>query len=116
MLPANHPGLDQHPDYLENYYQYESQKEALKFANRDNEIARKHVLPELAFTEDELLRKTDIEMVAFDALEVALTDIILGKASIDTFEKAIEDAKNNGYDELIEIHQTAYERYMAKFE
>lgn len=116
MLPANHPGLDQHPDYLENYYKYESQKEALKIINSDIENAKNHVLPTLNFTSDESERKTDIEMVAFDALEVALTDIVLGKTSIDTFEDAIKEAKINGYDELLEIYQTAYDRYMAKFE
>lgn len=116
MLPANHPGLDQHADYLDGYYQHQCQKDALKIVNSDTETVRKHVLPTLNFTEEEIDRKTDIEMQVYDALEVALSNIILGRESIDTYDKAIQTAKDDGYAELIEIYQAAYDRYMAKFE
>ena len=115
MLPANHPGLDQHPDYLDNYYQYQVQKDALKLVNENIDATKAHVLPELSFTEEESQKKVDIEMQAFDALEVAISNIALGRASIDTFDDAIKEAKANGYDELLDIYQTAYDRYMAKF-
>lgn len=115
MLPANHPGLDQHPDYLEGFYQYQCQKDALYIVNKDIHEIRRHVLPELNYTEEESERRIDIEMIAYDEFEVAITDIVLGKASIDTYDAAIKKLKENGYDELIKIHQTAYDRYMSKF-
>lgn len=115
MLPANHPGLDQHPDYLDGYYPYQCQKDALKTINKDMDEVKKHLVPELNYTEEETERKTDIEMLAYDAFEVAVTNIVLGKASIDTYDKAVEALKADGYDELIKIMQTAYDRYMAKF-
>jgi len=115
-LPANHPGLTQHPDYLASYYPLPLQKEALATWNAGVEGARVHVLPQLAYTEEEAKEKTDILEIAENALEVAISDIILGKASVDTFDAAIEEAKANGYDRVIEINQAAYDRYMAKLD
>ena len=53
-------------------------------------------------------------MQVYDALEVALSNIILGRESIDTYDKAIQTAKDDGYAELIEIYQAAYDRYEAR--
>ena len=114
MLPANHPGLDQHPDYLDGFYTDQRQKDALALINADLEQAKAHKLPALQFTDEEAQIKTDIEMEEFDALEVAIADIVLGKASIDTFDAAVEKAKAGGYDEVLEIYQAAYERYINK--
>lgn len=116
MLPANHPGLDQHPDYLDGYYQYQCQKDALDIVNSGIDEVKKHILPELNYTEEETERRIDIEMINYDEFEVAITDIVLGKASIDTYDTAVKTLKENGYEELLNIHQSAYDRYMAKFE
>ena len=116
MLPANHPGLNQHPDYLEGYYQLQEQKDAVAFWNQDLDEAKTHLLPTLEFTEDEAREKTDILEIADTELEVALTDIILGKASIDTYDAAIEKAMKNGFDKVLDIYQAAYERYISKLE
>lgn len=114
MFPANHPGLSQHPDYLEGYYTNQEQKDALKLWNSDLDEAQSHKLPDtLSFTDDELREKTDILEVAENELEVAVLDIILGKASIDTYDNAIAEAKKNGYDRVIKIQQAAYDRYIS---
>ena len=42
----------------------------------------------------------------------AISNIILGKASIDTFDSAVEAAEKAGYDELTKIYQDAYNRYL----
>ena len=114
-LPCNYPGLNQHPDYLEGYYPYETQKEAVKTWNISSEAAKLHKLPPLGFSEEELDEITDITEIAEAELEVALTDIMLGRKDIDTFDAAIEKAKAAGYDRVIEINQAAYDRYLAKF-
>ncbi len=117
MLPANHPGLNQHPDYLAGYYPLPAQIDAVEVWNKGVPQARKTKLPEmLAYTEDEAREKTDILEVARPELDVAISNIILGKASIDTYDAAIEKAKENGYDRVLEIEQAAYDRYMSKLD
>lgn len=116
VFPANHPGLAQHPDYLSSYYPLEIQQDAMEVWNKGVAKAREHILPALAYTEEENREKTDILEVAESELEVALSDIILGRKSIDTYDDAIKKAKENGYERVIEITQTAYDRYMNKFD
>lgn len=115
FLPANHPGLDQHPDYLDGYYPYQAQKDALVEINKNMDAVKKTVIPTLNYTEDEAEERTNIEMELYDAFEVAITDIVLGKASIDTFDDAVENLKKDGYNDLIKIMQTAYDRFMDRF-
>ena len=55
MRPANSPGLNQHPDYLEGFYPYQEQIDALKIWNEHIDVARTHVLPPLSFTDKESL-------------------------------------------------------------
>lgn len=115
-LPANHPGLTQHPDYLASYYPLSLQKDALELWNKNLDAARKHTLPDvLAYSKEESRELTDIKEIAENELEIAISDIILGKASIDTYDAAIKKAKENGYNRLIEITQAAYDRYIGKF-
>ena len=116
MLPANNPGYNQHADYLNGYYQYEEQREALEIWNRASDIAGSVVLPTLSYTEEELEENTTIKEIANPALEVAICDIILGKKSIDTYDDAVAEAKANGYDDYIANQQAAYDRYLAKLE
>ena len=116
MLPCNHPGYNQHEDYLNGYYQYDEQKDAIKVWNISSDKAVEHALPTLSYTEDELEIKTDITEVAQPELDVAICDIILGKKSIDTYDAAIEAAKANGYEDYIKITQDAYDRFMSKLD
>ncbi len=114
MLPANHPGLNQHPDYLNGYYPYQCQKDAVNIWNENVEAAKAHFLPTMSYTEDESQERAELLEIAFPELEAALCDIILGKKSIDTYDAAIKKAKANGYDRVIEITQAAYDRYISK--
>ena len=61
MRPANSPGLNQHPDYLNGFYPYEQQKEAIVIWNQNVQEARKHVLPPLSYTGEEATKKATIE-------------------------------------------------------
>lgn len=116
MLPCNHPGFNQHPDYLEGYYPYQQQIDAVKIWNECAEYAKAHRLPTLSYTEEESREQTDIKEIAEAELEVAICDIILGKKGIDTYDAAIKKAKENGYDRYIEISQGAYDRYISKLD
>lgn len=114
--PANSPGLNQHPDYLNGFYPYEQQKEAIVVWNEHIDEARKHVIPPLTYTGEEASKNANIEAKGRDNLDAAISNIILGKASIDTFDNAVNQAKKDGYSELINIHQAAYDRYIEFIE
>ena len=111
MRPANAPGLNQHADYLNGYYVYDQQKEAILVWNQNIDEARKHVLPPLSYTGEEASKIANIEAAARDNLDAAISNIILGKASFDTYDDAVKTAKKGGYSELIKIVQAAYDRY-----
>lgn len=116
MLPANHPGLNQHPDYLNGWYELDEQKQAIAMWNDEDGIAnaKAHFLPTLDYTEEEASEKTDIIEIAEPELEIAITDIILGRKSISTYDEAIKKAKDSGFDRVLEIMQAAYDRYLSK--
>lgn len=116
MRPANNPGINQHPDYLDGYYPYDSQKEAIKVWNEYADVAKEHVLPPLSYTGEEAAERSTILAAARDNLDAAISNIILGKASVDTYDGAIETAKKAGYDKLLKITQTAYDRYLKVIE
>ena len=112
MRPANAPGINQPADYLDGYYIYETQQEAIKVWNEYAEIAKTNVLPTLTYTSEEAAERSTILAAARSNLDAAISNIILGKASIDTYDDAIKAAKKGGYDRLLEINQTAYDRYL----
>ena len=116
LSAANNPGINQHPDYLDGYYPYESQKEAIKVWNTGVEGAKAHVLPPLTYTGEEASERSVVFASARDNLDAAISNIILGKQSIDTYDAAIKAAKDAGYDRVIEITQNAYERYLKVIE
>ena len=111
MRPANSPGLNQHEDYLNGFYPYDVQKDALKIWNANIETARKYVLPPVTYTNEEITRRNEIKAKAFDALNAGISNIILGKTSIDTYDAVIAKAKKDGYDEYTKITQKAVDRY-----
>ncbi len=111
MRPANSPGLNQHSDYLDGFYPYQVQKDALKLWNANIDTAREHVLPPYTLTNEETARQNEIKAKAFDTLNAGVSNIILGKAGINTFDSVVDKAKKDGYDELTAIYQAALDRY-----
>ena len=65
----------------------------------------------LTYTEEEATKIAEINNRCRAKLDTAISKIICNEASIDTFDAAVKEAKANGYDELVKIHQTAYNRY-----
>lgn len=108
---GNLSGMVEHPDYFEGFYPYSQQKEALKIWNANLDEARKHVIPPIVFTDEEAERIAQIEASEKDNFIAAISNIILGKASIDTYDAAVAKAKKNGYDEIHEFYKAAYARY-----
>ena len=111
MRPANSPGLNQHTDYLNGFYPYQEQKDALKLWNANIDTARNYVLPPVTYTNEETARRNEISAKAYDTLNAGISNIILGKASINTYDALVEKAKKDGYDEYTAITQAALDRY-----
>ena len=114
MRPANAPGLNQHSDYLYGFYPYESQKHAIVLWNEHVELARKCEYPAVTYTNEETARNNELTSKASDTLNAAISNIILGKADISTYDAAVAKAKKDGYDEMLKIRQDAYDRYVSK--
>lgn len=112
--PANGPGLNQHPDYLEGYYTYDEQKDAIKVWNEYVDEARKYTLPPVTFTADEQNEITEVKELGEANLNSGITDIIRGKKDISEYDSLISAAKKAGYDRMLEIYQDAYDRYLAR--
>jgi len=112
--PANSPGLDQHPDYLNGYYPYQSQKDALVTWNRNSEEAKKTVLPSFSYTTEESSRMAVLNQEYQANFDTAVCEIIAGNKSIDEYSKIISDAKTNFINEILEIQNAAYQRYLNK--
>lgn len=109
---AQGPGGQDHPDYITATFTYPQQEEAIKIWNENLDEALKHVVPPLNFTAEESADYAEITAVADQNLNAAISNIILGKADVSTLDAAIAQAKKDGYDRLLEIHQAAYGRYM----
>ena len=113
--PANSPGFNQHDDYLDGYYPYEQQKDALVIWNEFYDEAKKHILPStLPYKEEEINRMNEIKASnCTNNFDAAINDIIMCKKSLNDYESCVKKAKKEGYDELTKIHQAAYDRYLS---
>lgn len=127
MLPCNYPGYNQHIDYLNGYYQYDTQKDAIKTwniaANKDNTDAdnpeltdtpQEHQLPTLGYTTEESEEKAELTAIVESELEAALVDTIMGKKTIAQWNEAVKTAKSKGFERILEIQNDAYRRYLKK--
>lgn len=80
--------------------------------NKYLDVVKKHLLPSVPYTGDEAAEKANIESVGKANLQVAISNIILGKETMDAYDDAIKAVKKAGYDKLFKIKQTAYNRYL----
>lgn len=115
-VQCSYPGAGQAnlPEYQEQYYQLEEQKEAVDIFNRYSENAAKYVIPPVTATSDEskelgnILSQVDIyrdeKVVAF----------ITGAESLDNFDSFVDEMKKMGIDRAIEIKTASVERYNAR--
>jgi len=116
LRPANSPGLNQHPDYLNGYYEFQSQKDALITWNQNVEGVREHALPPLTFTADESARIATLNQQYLANTDTKICEIIAGNSSIDTYDEIVEEARKAFIDEIVEIYNAAYKRYLNKLE
>lgn len=72
------------------------------------------VLPPIKFTAEENKRVTSIYNELNTYINEMYLKFIMGQESLDQFDAYVEELKVIGVEELLDIYQTAYDRYMSK--
>lgn len=98
--------------YIEQYYGNQRQLDALD-AWAENDFA-KYAVRYLSLTKDESSEYSSIINSVQTYLDEMINNMIVGKESIDNFDKYVAQAKSMGLDRAIEIYQTAYDRYLKR--
>ncbi len=115
-LPANHPGYNQHDDYIYNFYPNQYQIDAVNTWNLGSEEAQDCALPSLYFTPEEKEENTDASELVETELEILTFDIIRGEKSIDEWDAGLAELQKIGYNTMLKNYQAAYDRYLEKKE
>ena len=97
--------------YFEQYTPYEEQKEAVKLWSQQGSSRQ---MPLLTFTQEE----TEVIVSKTTAVDAFLSEgflkFVTGKTSMDEYDSFVQKAKSMGLDDMIQVYQTALERYNAK--
>ena len=78
----------------------------------DNTEAKEHILPSLSRTEDENTRFTDLMSAISTYVEQMGVKFMTGDESLDNFDAFVKELNEMGLQEVLEIQQYAYDRYM----
>ncbi len=108
-------GLSQHPQYLEQYYPYESQKAGIKlYANQLTEKVEQTLMPMISLTVDEANEITSLKAELDTYIKENVTKFIRGLKSMDEYDSFVEQVKKMGAKRYTEIYQAAYDRYQKR--
>ena len=77
-----------------------------------NTTAADAVIPTLILTAEEASRSADLEMAAFTYGNEQIMKILAGEASIDTYDAVVAHMYDLGLQELLNIYNAAYQRYL----
>lgn len=98
--------------YLEQYYQYPQQKQALEVWGHTT--APSNTIPLVSFTDEEGTKVNSIMSNVETAVDEMMYKFIMGIEPIDNYDSMVNTIKGFGIDEAIEIYQTAVGRYNAR--
>lgn len=80
----------------------------------ENTDADKYVLPGLAFSEEDTLTYNDITNAMNTFVSEEALKFVTGDRSLDEFDKFVSQLEGYGMDEVLEILQGAYDKYLEK--
>lgn len=81
----------------------------------DNTEVYKHTLPNgLALTQEETIEVTDKMTAIRTRVEEMALKYFTGEESLDNFDKFVEELKGMGLQDVLDIQQAAYDRYMKR--
>lgn len=95
--------------YIDQFYQYDVQKEAIDTWGNTNAAA--HKLPKVTFTSKESRKVARLTNEVNTYVEEMWLKFIMGVVPIDSFDNYLEELDNLGLQDLIEYEQQAVERY-----
>ncbi|NQX69413.1 ABC transporter substrate-binding protein [Paenibacillus alba] len=103
-------GLDD-DRYNDQYYQLQAQKDAAKVYAKYTANAFKVMLPPVALTTDEAKETAKILNDVSTLLTEKITKVIMGAASIEDFDKAVEQMNKMNINRAVEVYQAATDRF-----
>ena len=110
------PGINQAPEYLEQYYQYPQQVEAFKLWAKATDGARKSeipasIMPAIEESEEYTALEADINTYC----EEMVLKFIIGEEPMSKFDDFVKQLKTQfNVERYIQIKQDAYNRYLKR--
>ena len=106
------PGYTNRPEYLEQYYEFEGQKEAIKIYNANSELNEKNFYPAAAsLTPEESSEYASLLNEINTYRYEMLVKFLLGTEPIENYDKFVQTMNDLGMQRVLEIKQAAYDRY-----
>lgn len=107
-------GFGDDPHYLNQYYQYQEQRDAVATyaTNLDNAVA--FDMPALTPAAEEVSEISQLLSTINTYQEEMFSKFIMGTVSIDEFDEYVKTLKSMKIDRILEIYNNAMERYMSR--
>lgn len=106
------PGFKQAPEYLEQYYQYDQQKETLEKWVENTPYRRETQLQNLNSTPEEMDTVSAIKTELSTYVNETVWNFVTGKESLDNYNKFVEELKRSfRIEEYLKIMQDQLDRY-----
>lgn len=98
--------------YMEQYANLPEQQQAWKVWSDTN--VQKHLLPYLYPSEEEMSEMSGLKNAITTYADEMMCKFIMGSESFDNYDEYINQLKTRGMDRVLEIYQSAYDRYMKR--
>lgn len=98
--------------YIQQYYNLQEQKDAQATWKKGN--GKEHLIPELAYTEEEADERSKIVTATSSYIEEMTSKFIIGIEPLDKFDEYKQHLKDLDIERAIEITQNAYNRYLSR--
>lgn len=108
------PGYSNVPAYIEQYYKYDQQKEALEVFGHQYEYSVAHGLPALTPTSEETEEVSAILETINTYKNEMFAKFIMGTESLDNFDAYVQTLKDMNLERIIEIYTQALQRYESR--
>lgn len=95
--------------YIDQYYQHEEQKDALKIWGNTN--SAKHLVPQITFDSEESRKVAKLTNDVQTYVEEMWLKFIMGVESLDNFDTYIAQLNALGLEDLLQYENTALSRY-----
>ena len=107
------PGFSNAPEYLEQYYEYDGQRDAIKIYNDNVEENAKNYYPvQAAMTPEEASEYASIMNEVDTYRNEMFVKFLIGTEPIENYDKFIDTMNSLGMQKALKIKQDAYDRFI----